>query len=55
MFDHDRPISSAEQDALGRKDFSESIANAILDMDPEGSLVIGLIGSWGLERPLLQI
>lgn len=47
MFDHDRPISSAEQDALGRKDFSESIANAILDMDPEDSLVIGLIGSWG--------
>lgn len=47
MFDQDRPIASPDLDKLDRKGFSESIARAILDMSPESSVTIGLIGGWG--------
>ena len=47
MFDQDRPITSSDLDKLDRKEFSESIATAILEMSPESSVVIGLIGGWG--------
>lgn len=47
MFDQDRPITSPDLDKLDRKEFSESIARAILEMSPESSVVIGLIGGWG--------
>ena len=47
MFDQDRPTASPDLDKLDRKGFSESIARAILDMSPESSVTIGLIGGWG--------
>lgn len=47
MFDQDRPITSPDLDKLDRREFSESIARAILDMSPESSVTIGLIGGWG--------
>jgi predicted KAP-like P-loop ATPase len=45
MFDADRPITSAEQDRLGRKVFAVYLARCILDHQIPDSLVIGLYGA----------
>jgi len=47
IFSADQPITSRDQDLLGRRDFSESIAKAIQGWTGEESLVIGLYGPWG--------
>lgn len=47
MFDADRPITSADQDRLGRTVFAKYLARCILDHKNVESLVIGLYGGWG--------
>lgn len=47
MFTNDRPISSKNQDRLGRRGFSENLAKSILDWKDADSLVIALYGKWG--------
>lgn len=47
MFLDDRPIKSEKEDLLGRKRFSESLAESIVLWKGEESLVIGLYGKWG--------
>ncbi len=43
----DKPIETREEDALGRRVFSEALANAIRGWSGRDSLVIALYGSWG--------
>lgn len=50
MFDADRPITSSEQDQLGRSVFAKYLARCILDHQNPASLVIGLYGRWGTGK-----
>lgn len=44
----DEPISDASQDTLGRREFTDAIADLIeRSHDPDSSIVIGLTGPWG--------
>ena len=47
MFKPDQPISSHEEDILGRAPFAQSLADAILRYKEKDSIVIGLFGAWG--------
>jgi predicted KAP-like P-loop ATPase len=51
----DEPVERAEQDALNRKDFANSVADLILTA-PQGSCsqVIGLYGRWGEGKTSLK-
>ncbi len=51
----DEPIERVEQDALGRADFAQSVADLILTA-PQGSSsqVIGLYGKWGEGKTSLK-
>jgi predicted KAP-like P-loop ATPase len=46
-FSADRPISSRNEDLLGRSAFAESLASAIKGWMGNDSLVIALYGPWG--------
>jgi predicted KAP-like P-loop ATPase len=50
MFDADRPITTNEQDRLGRTVFAKSLARCIFDQDNSQSIVIGLYGGWGVGK-----
>ncbi|SRR5579883_263324 len=50
MFDADRPITSSDQDRLGRSTFAKYLARCILDHKNPESLVIGLYGGLGVGK-----
>lgn len=43
----DRPISSIDDDILGRTEFAKEIANGIVNVPAKDGFVIGLSGQWG--------
>lgn len=47
MYSHDRAIQKSADDILGRKSFSEKLAETISKYDSKESLVIALNGDWG--------
>lgn len=47
MFKTDQPISSFNEDILGRASFSKSLGKAILSYKDKNSIAIGLFGAWG--------
>ena len=47
MFRPDKAIESIEDDELERKDFAESLGDAILKSSTIDSLVVGINGPWG--------
>ena len=47
LFKDDYPISSLDHDELNRRNFSESLAQAILNYDNEHCLIVSLMGKWG--------
>ena len=49
-FDADKPIVKSEEDKLGRKSFSKSLAEAINRYTSKDSLVVGLFGKWGTGK-----
>ncbi|MES2217437.1 MAG: P-loop NTPase fold protein [Pseudomonadota bacterium] len=53
MFDADRPITSVQQDRLGRSTFAKYLARCILDHKASESLVIGLYGTPGSGKTSL--
>lgn len=50
----DRPITSRNQDRLGRAGFARSIAEAIAAWTEDDSLVIGLTGPWGSGKSSIK-
>jgi KAP family P-loop domain len=46
-YQNDRPISSPRRDDFRRNKFARTIASAVYDYAENGSLAIGLFGSWG--------
>lgn len=46
----DRPINKAENDLLGRANFSKQLGKSICEYTGEDSLVIGLFGKWGTGK-----
>lgn len=46
----DRPINKAENDLLGRANFSKQLGESICKYTGEDSLVIGLFGKWGTGK-----
>jgi len=46
----DGPISSVEEDLLGRSRFAQHLGDAILAWQSDESIVIGLYGSWGIGK-----
>jgi predicted KAP-like P-loop ATPase len=50
----DRPIQSRNEDALGRRGFSDALAGAIRGWTGKESLVIALYGSWGSGKSSLK-
>ena len=46
-FSSDRPIETRDEDVLGRRGFSESLADAIRGWSGRESLVLALYGEWG--------
>jgi predicted KAP-like P-loop ATPase len=53
MFDADRPITTTQQDRLGRSTFAKYLARCILDHNVPESLVIGLYGTSGSGKTSL--
>ncbi len=49
-FHPDRPITSATQDALGRKGFSRAIADRLIAWHGEDCLVAAIYGGWGTGK-----
>lgn len=47
MFKEDCPISLLDDDKLNRREFAESLAQAILNHEKENCLTISLMGKWG--------
>jgi predicted KAP-like P-loop ATPase len=50
MFKPDRPIEKTAEDLLGRVDFSESFAKALLAYNEDDSIVTALYGDWGAGK-----
>ena len=46
----DNPITSVEEDTLGRLSSADSLVNSILDYDTKNGLVVGLMGPWGIGK-----
>lgn len=46
-FDADKPIQTSNQDLLGRSQYANAIAKAIINQEGDDSHVIGLYGQWG--------
>jgi predicted KAP-like P-loop ATPase len=53
-FSADRPISSAQEDVLGRGSFAESLATAIGGWKGNDSLVVSLYGPWGSGKSSIK-
>lgn len=47
MYIEERPISSKEQDLLGRQRFASKLADSLCKWKDKASLVVGLFGKWG--------
>src|SRR5438552_4209258 len=47
LFSPDKPIERREEDILGRRAFSESLARAISGWSGRESLILALYGAWG--------
>jgi predicted KAP-like P-loop ATPase len=47
MFISDNPIRKSGEDRLKRSNYSKQLGKALLRLNHEGSLVIGLCGAWG--------
>ena len=43
----DRPVSTPEEDLLGRGEFANKLANTLVDVPGSEPLVVGLYGPWG--------
>jgi predicted KAP-like P-loop ATPase len=50
----DKPIETREEDALGRRGFSEALASAIRGWSGRDSLVIALYGVWGSGKSSIK-
>jgi len=50
----DRPISSAQEDLLGRSGFAQTLATAILAWRGDDSLTIAVSGDWGSGKTSLK-
>lgn len=53
MFIPDTPVSSIEQDRLGRANFAVKLAQVLHEWKPEESIVVGLYGTWGSGKTSL--
>ncbi|WP_285354614.1 P-loop NTPase fold protein [Pseudomonas sp. lyk4-R2A-10] len=53
-FAADRPISKAEDDLLGRAEFSNSLASALSSWHGRDSLVVALHGDWGAGKTSIK-
>ena len=53
-FSSDRPITSIEEDLLGRSSFSEDLAEAIASWRGKDSLVVALHGDWGSGKSSIK-
>ncbi len=53
-FAADRPIIGREGDRLGRRDFAETVASAIMGWKGQDSLVIALYGPWGCGKSSIK-
>src|SRR4051812_44039988 len=51
---HDLPISSLQEDLLGRKRFSRELATLLCSKHETESFVIGLFGAWGSGKSSLK-
>ncbi len=47
MYSADKPIKTSEADMIGRKTFSQQLANAIYEFPVGDTFVVGLYGAWG--------
>lgn len=47
VFDTDKPITTQEEDRLGRSQFANTVAQILLEQNATESHVIGLYGKWG--------
>ena len=47
MYSADKPIKTSKSDKIGRKTFSQQLANAIFDFPVGDTFVVGLYGAWG--------
>ena len=54
LFSSDSPITSCEEDKLGRRPFAEQIARAVREWKGNESLVIALYGSWGTGKSSIK-
>lgn len=50
MFDCDKPIKNHAEDRLNRNIFSQNLAKLVMNFDAEESIVIGLMGNWGVGK-----
>ena len=46
----DRPINTADNDLLGRANFSRQLGKSICEYNGTEGLVIGLFGKWGTGK-----
>jgi predicted KAP-like P-loop ATPase len=53
-FSADRPITSAQEDLLGRTSFAESLASGISGWKGNDSLVVSLHGPWGSGKSSIK-
>ncbi|WP_440946852.1 KAP family P-loop NTPase fold protein [Methanosarcina sp. T3] len=53
MFKPDKPIQFLYEDSLNRREFAKSVGEAVLNIQTEDSLVIGLVGKWGSGKTSL--
>lgn len=54
QFSADRPISSIDEDLLGRAGFAKSLADAIYSWNGKDSLVVALYGEWGSGKSSIK-
>ena len=53
-FASDRPITTIEEDLLGRSEFSIDLANAMASWQGKDSLVVALHGDWGSGKSSIK-
>lgn len=54
LIHQDKPISSKDDDFLGRSDFAENLAESILSWKHEESWVVALTGKWGSGKTSIK-
>lgn len=53
MYYSDQPISSSQQDLLGRKEFAKNLALALMNLSLEDTFTVGIFGKWGSGKTSL--